>query len=125
LGGLRQNVGFIPSACPFAKEELEALRIDVIGGLASGFTVIECSNGIREAANGISPTNEGHLVNGPVKLGEHYRVSMSFNCQIGAAETALHNDVTSIDIVHREPATGKELIANTRRRVVWLSEGSQ
>ena len=125
MGGLRQSVGVIPSARPFVKKDLEALLIDVIGGLASGFTVIECSNGIREAANGISPTNEGHLVSGPFKLGEDYRVAMSFNSEIGAAETTLHNDVRSIGIVHREPAAGKELIANTRRRVVWLSESSQ
>jgi hypothetical protein len=125
VGGLRQCLGFNSSARPFVKEDAESFGIDVIGGLASGFALIEYSNGIREGANRVSPINEGYLVDGPVELGQRYRLALSFNGKVSAAEAALHNDVGRVDIEHGEAAARKKVIANSGRRVVRLSESSQ
>jgi hypothetical protein len=122
---LRQLVGFIPSTCAFGKEGTETARIYVISGLPSRLAVIELSNGIRESANCVSPINEGHSVNSPIKLRERYGLALPFNSEIGAAETALHNNIRRVDIVHGEAAAGKEVITNSRRSVVRLRESSQ
>ena len=59
-------------------------------------------------------------MNSAVGMTEFDQVAAPFDAEVSATQTAYDEDISLADIVHREPATGEQVICDARGLIVWL-----